>query len=138
MQRRGEYAIFCLKVYEKYWGLSELPFENTPDPKFFYESEKHLEALSRLQYLVRTQKACGVLTGVYGCGKTLVLHALMKSVMPEGCRFSTVTNPRLDDLGILRMILHNFNKGEVPQGKADVLMELERTIRQVADDGKHS
>lgn len=125
-------------MYLEHWGLTDLPFENTPDPRFFYESEKHVEALSRFQYLVRERKACGVLTGVYGCGKTLVLHALMKSMESEGCKFSTVTNPRLDDLGLLRMILHSFRKGDIPAGKADVLMEMERTIRQVADDGKHS
>ncbi|MBI3550344.1 MAG: AAA family ATPase [Elusimicrobia bacterium] len=125
-------------MYQEYWGLSDLPFENTPDPRYFYESEKHLEALSRLQYLVRSRKACGVLTGVYGCGKTLVLHALMKSTEPEGCKFSIVTSPRLNDVGMLRMIYHNFHRGDVPPDKSDVLMKLEDTIRQVADDGKHS
>lgn len=125
-------------MYEQYWGLSGLPFENTPDPAFFYESEKHLEALSRLQYLVRARKASGVLTGVYGCGKTLVLHALMRSLEAEGSKFSVVTNPRLDDLGLLRMILHHFSKEDIPASKADVLMALERHIRHVADDGKHS
>ena len=31
-------------MYEKYWGLTEKPFENTPDPKFMYYSKKHEEA----------------------------------------------------------------------------------------------
>lgn len=125
-------------MYTAYWRLNELPFENTPNPKFFYASEKHHEALSRFEYLVREKKACGVMTGVYGCGKTLVLYSLMKAVEPEGNRFSIVTNPRLDDLGILRLILDGFKKSDVPAGKADVLMELKRYIEGVASDGKHS
>ncbi|MBI4677722.1 MAG: AAA family ATPase [Elusimicrobia bacterium] len=125
-------------MYEEYWNLRELPFENTPDPKFFYASERHNEALSRLQYVVRQRKACGVLTGVYGCGKTLILHALRKSTEPEGCRFSVVNNPRLDDLGLLRFILRGLVGQEVPSDKADVLMALQTYIEGVAQDGKHT
>ena len=125
-------------MYKDFWKLKELPFENTPDPRFFYTSVKHHEALSRLQYLVREKKACGVLTGVYGCGKTLVLQALRKSTEPEGVKFSFVTNPRLDDLGILRLVLRGLTMHEVPAHKADVLMGLQSYIESVAQDGKHS
>ena len=125
-------------MYTEYWNLKELPFENTPNSKFYYESAGHGEALSRLEYLVNERKACGVLTGVYGCGKTLLLSSLTNGMRLEGLVFSIVNNPRLDDLGILRLILHGFKKGDVPAGKADVLMELERFVTGVVDDGKHS
>lgn len=125
-------------MYADYWRLNELPFENTPNSKFYFESASHGEALSRLEYLVTDRKSCGVLTGVYGCGKTLLLSALTHHMRLEGAVFSTVTSPRLDDLGILRLILHGFKKADVPAGKADVLMELERFVTGTADDGKHS
>lgn len=125
-------------MYQDYWKLKELPFENTPDPRFFFSSERHQEALSRLQYIVRERKACGVLSGVYGCGKTLILHALRKSTEPEGCRYAVVSNPRLDDLGILRMILRGLVGQDVPSDKADVLMRLQDYIEGVAHDGKHT
>ena len=37
-------------MYEAYWGLSEPPFDNSPNPKFFYLSPEHEEALVRLVY----------------------------------------------------------------------------------------
>lgn len=125
-------------MYTDYWKLKELPFENTPNSKFYFESSHHGEALSRLEYLVNERKACGVLTGVYGCGKTLLLSSLTRNLRLEGIVFSSVNNPRLDDLGILRMILHGFKKADVPAGKADVLMELEKFVTGTADDGKHA
>lgn len=125
-------------MYLAHWKLKELPFENTPDSRFFYSSEKHQEALSRLQYLVREKKACGVLSGVYGCGKTLVLYSLKRATEMEGFKYSVVTNPRLDDLGMLRLILRGFTQHEVPGAKADVLMGLQQYIENVAQDGKHS
>jgi general secretion pathway protein A len=124
-------------MYLKHWDLRKPPFENTPDTDFFYESEKHREVSSRLRYVVEERKACAVLTGAYGCGKTLVLRALEREYKKKGCVFSFVNNPRLDDLGLLRMILHNFTGYNVPRSKEDVLMGLEKFVRETCDDGKH-
>jgi len=63
-------------MYEEYWGLKEKPFENTPDPKFLYYSPQHEEALARMFYVVREGKGAGMLTGVYGCGKTVLGRVL--------------------------------------------------------------
>jgi type II secretory pathway predicted ATPase ExeA len=35
-------------MYCDFYGLSERPFELTPDPMFFYESPGHREALASL------------------------------------------------------------------------------------------
>ena len=32
-------------MYLEYWGFEEFPFENVPDPDFFYLSKAHEEAL---------------------------------------------------------------------------------------------
>jgi type II secretory pathway predicted ATPase ExeA len=125
-------------MYEKFWGLKSLPFENTPDPHVFLESGQHMEALARLLYVVQQRQAGGVLTSVYGCGKTLVLKRLCMELAPKGYRFSIVNNPRLSDLDILRMVLHGFSGGNVPAQKADVLIALEGMITETARDGKHS
>lgn len=64
--------------YLKYWGLKNKCFENTRDPKFFYPSEDHTEALERLQYMIKDQNMqFGMLTGEIGCGKTLVKTVLV-------------------------------------------------------------
>ncbi len=60
-------------MYLEYWRLKEMPFENAPDPKFFYHSSQHEEGLSRLHYVVDNRKGAAMLTGVFGCGKTVLL-----------------------------------------------------------------
>lgn len=125
-------------MYTDYWKISHLPFENTPDPRFFYGSEKHQEALSRLQYLVRQKGSCGLLSGVFGCGKTLILRTLRQTTEHEGFKYAVVSNPRLDDLGLLRMILRGLTLHEVPASKADVLMALSDQLENIASDGKHT
>lgn len=124
-------------MYQKHWGLKKLPFENTPDTEFFFESEQHEEAFSRLSYVIDERKACGVITGPYGTGKTLILKALERQFKKKGYVFSFVQNPRLDDLGLLKIILHNFTGYNVPKAKEDVLMGIERFLRDTMQDGKH-
>jgi len=129
--------ILIVSMYQKHWNLKKLPFENTPDTEFFFESENHEEAFSRLSYVVDERKACGVLTGAYGTGKTLILKALERRFKKKGYVFSFVQNPRLDDLGLLKIILHNFTGYNVPQRKEDVLMGIERFLKDTMQDGKH-
>jgi hypothetical protein len=62
--------------YEFYWGFSELPFENVPDPKFYFPTPMHEEALHRLLYGIQTRKGALMLTGEIGCGKTLLSREL--------------------------------------------------------------
>ena len=53
--------------YLSFWKLRNPPFEMVGDPKFFFESKAHGEALARLTYLV-TDKNMGMaaLTGETG------------------------------------------------------------------------
>jgi general secretion pathway protein A len=123
-------------MYEAYWGLALKPFENTPDPRFLYHAPQHEEGLSRLLYVVREGKGAGMLTGVYGCGKTLLSRALQEELEKAVYRVALVTNPRLDDLELLRMIAHRLGAAELPARKTDALLLLERIFEENAREGR--
>lgn len=123
-------------MYLQYWHLKEKPFENTPDPKFLYNSPQHEEGLSRLIYVVREGKGAGLLTGIYGCGKTLLGHALADELEKDVYRVAFLTNPRLDDIEMLRMIVYLLGASEVPTRKADLLMALGQIFDANLRDGK--
>ncbi len=59
-------------MYEKFYNFKENPFNMTPDPRYFYPSEKHLEALDSLIYAINSRKGFVVITGEIGSGKTTV------------------------------------------------------------------
>ncbi|MCS7184873.1 MAG: AAA family ATPase [bacterium] len=122
-------------MYEEYWGLKEKPFENTPNPKYFYRSHQHEEAYTRLLYVIREQKGAAFLSGIYGCGKTTVGRALMKELESDVYKVAYITNPRLDDVELLRMITYKLGR-EPRLRKADVLIDLEKTIIENINDGK--
>jgi type II secretory pathway predicted ATPase ExeA len=95
-------------MYEAYWELSEPPFDNSPNPKFFYLSPEHEEALVRLVYTVRHRKGCGMLTGDYGCGKTTLSRALIQRLEAERYEIGLLTNPGWNSVELLREVLYQL------------------------------
>ncbi len=56
----------------EHFGLRENPFEIVTDPRLFYASREHREAMARLAYLVDQQSMYfGMLTGEIGSGKSI-------------------------------------------------------------------
>ena len=125
-------------MYEQYWNFKKKPFENTPDPSFLYNSPQHEEGLNRMLYVVKERKGAGLLTGVYGCGKTLLARALMKELESSVYKVALLTNPRLDDVEMLRMITYNLGIADPPTRKADILITLDRVLQNNLNDGKRT
>lgn len=65
-------------MYANFFGFRELPFNNTPDPRFFYSTRDHEEALASLIYAVKERKGYVLLTGEVGAGKTLVTRMMLR------------------------------------------------------------
>lgn len=126
-------------MYEHYWGLKELPFENVPDPRFFYRSPQHEEALGRLIYAVKTGKGMAILTAEIGSGKTLISRALVLELMRESkWKIALITHPTLSAIELLREILYQLGVN-TPQGtKVDLLHSLNDEMVKNMKDGKHT
>ncbi|MFH1201740.1 MAG: AAA family ATPase [Candidatus Omnitrophota bacterium] len=111
-------------MYESYWGLTEKPFENTPDPRFLYHSQQHEEGLSRLLYAVREQKGSAIMTGVFGCGKTLLGRTLLKELGRDVYRIAFVANPQFDYIELLMAIAAGLGAKDLPTKKTEVLANV--------------
>ncbi len=128
-------------MYEEYWGLTEKPFENTPDPRFIYYSSQHEEALSRLLYAVREEKGAAMLTGLFGCGKTLIARTLLKELDRDIYRAAFIKNPYLGYEELLMHIVYYLGGKDLPERKTDVLANvilerMERILENNIRDGK--
>ncbi len=67
-------------MYKKYFRLQEYPFENTPDPRFYFNSHSHREALANMVYGVREAKGLILVTGDVGAGKTMLIQELKQEL----------------------------------------------------------
>ncbi|MFH0880755.1 MAG: AAA family ATPase [Lentisphaerota bacterium] len=124
-------------MYKDYWHLKELPFENVPDPKFFYASRGHEEAVTRLLFAVETHKMIGMLTGDYGSGKTLVCQTLMSRMAANDYKIAFVRNPRLEAVDLTREIASQLGEAIPSSSKYDVLHVFESVLERHATAGRH-
>ena len=71
-------------MYPSHWGLRESPFRNCLDPRLFYQSPTHDEALARLHFLVEQHRRVGLLLGPDGSGKSFLLEVFAEQLRRSG------------------------------------------------------
>jgi general secretion pathway protein A len=125
-------------MYEAYWGLTEPPFDNSPNPKFLYLSPEHEEALVRLMYAVRNRKGCGMLTGEYGCGKTTLSRALIQRLEAERYEIGLLTNPSWTSVEFLSEILYQLGVENTETRKPQLLHRLNEVFFTNYREGRES
>lgn len=128
-------------MYEQHWGLSESPFDNTPNPRFLYYSKQHEEGLSRLLYAVERKRGAAILTGVFGCGKTVLAHGLLGRLNRNIYQIGLVTNPYLKSVELLRAIVRQLGIENLPEKLTEMssdyfLQLIEQVLMNNASDGK--
>jgi general secretion pathway protein A len=94
--------------YTKHWGLQKMPFENTPNPKYYFPSPNHEEALQRLLYGIEARKGAVILTGEIGCGKTLLSRTLMDHLAEDKYDTALIADPSFEDAQLFREVLYQL------------------------------
>lgn len=107
----------------EFFGLNEKPYSKTPDPKFIYLSDKHKEALARMEYGAE-EKEIIVITGDIGCGKTTLSRKLLDELNEEKFYPVVIINPRGSAGNFLRNIVKLFSKKEPKYYKKDLLEQI--------------
>jgi len=125
-------------MYTEFYKLREKPFENVSDPRFFFRSVTHEEGFSRMLYVAREEKGCGMLTGGYGTGKTFVMDALITELTRSGRKAVMLPNPSFDDIGILKEIMYRMEGKREEGDKVDIFHSLEESLLSYARDGKNA
>ena len=113
-------------MYKEFYGLEELPFTLTPDPRFIVFTPSYNEVLASLYYGLENSKGLIVLTGEVGTGKTTALRWILRR-LDASVLAAYVFNPRLsieDFYHHVTMLLDikNWNN------KAELLSEMGKVL----------
>jgi general secretion pathway protein A len=118
-------------MYQRFYGLRELPFELTPNPSFLFLSPRHREALSNLEYGLYAAKPITVLIGEAGTGKTTLIRAALESDRCSNVRCVYLNNPALTRAEFVETLAKQFDlTSEAAKSKAALLGELEGLLKQ--------
>jgi general secretion pathway protein A len=118
-------------MYTQFYGLNELPFGLTPDPRFIYFTPSHTEVMANLHYGIESGKGLIVVTGEVGTGKTTMLRWVMQR-LDRTVMVAYIFNPRLSVTEFYQHLATLFDIRNW-ETKSDLLFELGKVL-----DSRHS
>ena len=113
-------------MYKEFYGLKELPFALTPDPRFIYFTPSHTEAMANLHYGIESGKGLIVVTGEVGTGKTTILRWMMQR-LDRTVLVGYIFNPRLTVPEFYQHVARLFDVQEW-ENKSELLFALGKTL----------
>ncbi len=121
-------------MYKEFYGLTEKPFNRTPDPRFLFQSRKHGEALARLQHAVEEQDIV-LLTGEIGSGKTTLSRAFIDS-LDGSFHPLLIINPRLSPSQLLRTVALRLGMEDASRYRHDILEGINAKLYELYEAGR--
>jgi general secretion pathway protein A len=118
-------------MYEEFFGhfgLQRNPFHVSPDPKRFYSTVAHDEALLQLVFGIESRKGLLVLTGEPGTGKTTILQYLLEWLGQYKYSTAYVFHPLLPSMDLLQLILSDFGISCNSRSKSDLVLALQEWL----------
>jgi putative secretion ATPase (PEP-CTERM system associated) len=123
-------------MYEKYYGLSGKPFQQSPDARFFFNSAGHNRAMAYLRYGLRQGEGFIVITGGIGTGKTMLVSNLFKELSDENVVAAQLVSTQINEDEVLRMINAAFGLAHDKLSKSALLRNLEAFFRARRAEGR--
>lgn len=115
-------------MYKAFYGLTSNPFEISPDPRFYYGTPQHNEALAILSYGIDRRKGFVVVTGEVGTGKTLLARYLLKTLTWQRIAVGYIFNPLLSALEFLQYAARDMGVPAVGKNKGEILASLNQFL----------
>ena len=113
-------------MYKEFYGLRDIPFSLTPDPRFLYFTASHREVMANLHYGIQHGKGLIAATGEVGTGKTTMLRAMLAR-LDRSVLTCYIFNPGLTVSEFYHYIATSFGVSQYAS-KSDLLMKLGRLL----------
>lgn len=112
-------------MYTEFYQLRALPFQLTPDPRFFFGSAGHNRAMSHLTYGLHQGEGFIVVTGEVGTGKTTLVDLLLSQLDTSAYAAAKIVTSQLGGDDTLRMVAAAFGLYVPGMEKAAMLRRIE-------------
>ncbi len=113
-------------MYCEFFGLRRSPFNNTPDPTFYFSTPEHQEALATLEYAVMQRKGFVLVTGEVGAGKTLIGRMFLRNVESQAAT-ATISQTYLSPRQLLEALCHEL---ELPLPDGDNPLRIIQRLQE--------
>ncbi|MCA1749300.1 MAG: XrtA-associated ATPase [Sphingomonadales bacterium] len=125
-------------MYTDHYGLTGNPFQLTPDPRFWFESDTHRKAMAYLGYGLAQGEGFIVITGDIGAGKTTLVGHLMENVDSERLTAAEIVSTQVEGDDMLRLVAQRFGIESGGASKAELLDRIERFLHEQGRSGRRT
>lgn len=123
-------------MYVQYYKLKGRPFGLHPEPRFFFNSKTHKQALSCLGYGLGQKQGFVVITGDSGTGKTVLLSALLHMLSQTQVVTARIINTQLQNEEMLRYVAAELGLPYENLTKVRLLKYIESFLRECQSNGQ--
>ncbi len=123
-------------MYETFFRLSGIPFQLTPDSRFFFGSAGHSRAISHLVYGLSQEEGFIVITGEVGAGKTTLVEHLWTRLDRASYAVGRVVTTLVSGDDLLRLAVTSFGIADDGTDKATLLRRFEAMVRAQRQAGR--
>jgi general secretion pathway protein A len=125
-------------MYTDFYKFSGLPFQLTPDARFFFSSAGHTKAMAHLTYGLGQGEGFIIITGDIGAGKTTIVEHLLSQLDNRKYVAAKITNTQLDADDTLRMVASAFGVTQEGADKATLLRRFEGFLGRIHEQGQRA
>ncbi len=124
-----------MHMYAQHFSLNLLPFENVPDPLFFYDHGDHARIRKQISGSLLSGRGLIVVTGPIGSGKT-TLSQMIKSDFPENMKLIWMAEPPANSSDLYLFLAQELGVQPTSAEKTFVMRDIRNALLRINMEGK--
>lgn len=122
-------------MYTKHFGLTKLPFENVPDPMFFFDQGDHARIRTRIEESLKAGRGLLVVTGHIGSGKTTISQ-MIKSDLSDEIRLVWMAEPPGNSSDLFLFIAQELGLKPSSSERTFVIRDIREALLKINSEGR--
>jgi general secretion pathway protein A len=123
-----------LNMYTEHFGLKILPFENVPDPLFFFDQGDHARVHNSIKESLKVGRGLMIVTGPIGSGKT-TLSQKIKSGFSRDIKLIWMAVPPDNDTDLFLFIAQELGLKPSASEKVFVIRDIKDALLKINSEG---
>jgi putative secretion ATPase (PEP-CTERM system associated) len=123
-------------VYDKFYSFTAMPFQLTPDSRFFFGSKGHSRASAHLTYGLAQGEGFIIVTGEVGAGKTTLVERLWSQLDHQTYTIARVNTTQVTGNDLFRLAMAGFGIDETGADKASLILRFSQLLHRHREDGR--
>ncbi len=121
-------------MYTKHFELNKLPFENVPDPIFFFDQGDYARVRNRITKSLKAGRGLIVVTGPIGSGKT-TMSQMIKSDFSDDIKLIWIAEPPASSTDLFLFISQELGITPSTSERVFVLRDIRDTLLKINSEG---